>query len=77
MNATKAYLKEIYLKQHSVLPIGKYFIRLKECYNTLEELGQTEFEVQNFCSLLDHINFKYDQFNSCVHTARKDYKDNF
>ena len=46
MNIKKADLKELYFKCQEVSPFEKYVSRLKESYNTLEELNQTKFEEQ-------------------------------
>ena len=46
MNTKTADLKELYFKCQEVSPFEKYVSRLKESYNTLEELNQTKFEEQ-------------------------------
>ena len=76
-DVTKDDLKEIYFKRQDVLPLEKYVNLLKECYNKLEDLGQTEFKAQKVWILLDHINCTDHQVETCVHTARKDHKFNF
>ena len=43
MNITEASMKELYFKSQEVLPFEKYVNRLKESYNTLEELNQPKF----------------------------------
>ena len=45
MNVMKANMKELYFKRQDMFPLGNYFNRLKEFYNKLEELRQTEFEL--------------------------------
>ena len=44
MKIIKAGLKELYFKRQDVFPFEKYVNGLKEAYNTLEELNQSEFE---------------------------------
>ena len=51
--------------------------KLKEFYNTLEEINQPYFEEQKVRTLLDHIMCPADQIKSCVHTSRKDFKVDF
>ena len=46
---TKENLKELYFKHEGVFPFEKYVNRLKEAYNTLEELNQPNFEKQQPC----------------------------
>ena len=71
MNITKADVKELYFKRQDVLPFEKYVNSLKEAYNTLEELNQTEFDEQKMRTLIDQIMFPDDQVKACVQTARK------
>ena len=75
MNVMKANMKELYFKRQDMFPLGNYFNRLKEFYNKLEELRQTEFELQKYRTMLYYINFPDEQVNSCVQTARKYQKD--
>ena len=44
MKIIKAGLKELYFKRQDVFPFEKNVNGLKEAYNTLEELNQSEFE---------------------------------
>ena len=52
MNIMKSDLKDLYFKRQDVFPFGNYVNRLKEYYNTLEELRQPEFEEQKVRTLL-------------------------
>ena len=40
MNVTKDNMKELYFKRQDMFPLKNYVNRMKERYNTLEELGQ-------------------------------------
>ena len=73
----KANLKEMYFKWQDLLPFEKYVNCLKECYNTLENLVQPEFEVKKVWTLLYCTNFSDEQVNACVYTSSKFHKDNF
>ena len=64
MNIQKEDLRELYFKYQDNFPFEKYVNRLKESYNTLEELNQHEFEEQKVRTLLDHIMCSYDQVKS-------------
>ena len=44
MNITEASMKELYFKSQEVFPFEKYVNRLKESYNTLDELNQPKFK---------------------------------
>ena len=77
MNATNDDMKEQGFRRQYVFPFEKYVNRLKEWYNTLEDLGQLEFEDEKFWNLLNHINCPDEQFNACVHTASKYHTGNF
>ena len=55
MNIIKADLKDIYFKRQDILPFEKFVNRLKEAYNNLEELNQTDLEEQKVKTLLEHI----------------------
>ena len=55
MSITKADLKELYFKRQDILPFEKFVNRLKEAYNNLEELNQTDLEEQKVKTLLEHI----------------------
>ena len=55
MSTTKADLKELYFKRQDILPFEKFVNRLKEAYNNLEELNQTDLEEQKVKTLLEHI----------------------
>ena len=77
MNITKEDLKELYVKRQDVLLFEKYVNRIKEAYNTLEELNQPEFEEQKVRTLIYHIMCPDDQVKACVHTAREYFKADF
>ena len=77
MNIMKADLKELYFKRQAVLTWWKYVNKLKEFYNTLEEINQPYFEEQKVIDLLYHIMCPAYQFKACVQTARKDFKTDF
>ena len=55
MNVTNDDITELYFKRDGVFPFEKYVNCLKECYNTLEEIGHMEFEAQKVQALLNHI----------------------
>ena len=77
MNLTKADMKDLYFKRQDVFPFEKSVNQLKECYNTLGYLEQTDFEVKKVQNMLDHINFLDAQVKACINTARKYLKDEF
>ena len=51
--------------------------RLKEAYNKLEELNQTEFEERKVRTILEHIMCPDDQVKDFMHTTRKDSNSDF
>ena len=73
----KSNTKDLQFKHQDMFPFEKYVNCLKKCYNKLSNLGNPKFESQKGHNMLDHINCTYDQVKACIHTARKDHKDEF
>jgi len=77
LNITRADLKELFFKRQDTFPFEKYVSRLKECYNTLEELEVPEYETEKVRTLLDHIQCNHDEVKQCVVLARTNHPENF